>query len=141
MEFLESFSLQFLFRSSTKIYDVIINLDSLQCPRAYQAIDHVNTEVTYTTRKKPSETDQINDSNRKLLSIVDYDPARLFLDELRAHFSQQAEFFHDQFGGLIIGVLWKPSKSNIDYVKIIDQWKSLGTGIVKEIQTFPERWC
>ena len=77
------FFFQFLFRSSTNLYDVIIHLDSLQCPRAYQAVDHVNTEVTYTTRKKPSETEQINDSNRKLLSVVDYDPARLFLDELR----------------------------------------------------------
>lgn len=72
--------LQFLFRSSTNIYDVVIILDSLQCPRAYQAVDHINTEVTYTTRKKPSE---INDGNQKLLSIVDYDPARLFLEELR----------------------------------------------------------
>lgn len=65
---------------------MIINLDSLQCPRAYQAIDHVSTEVTYTTRKKPSESEQNNESNRKLLSIVDYDPARLFLDELRVKY-------------------------------------------------------
>jgi hypothetical protein len=54
-------------------------LDPLQCPRAYQAVDHVTTEVTYTTRKKSSDTDE----NKKLLSIVDYDPAQLFLNELR----------------------------------------------------------
>jgi hypothetical protein len=46
----------------------------------------------------------------------------------------------------MVCVLWKPSKNttnghdNIDYVKIIDQWKLLGTGIIKEIRTFPERW-
>ena len=61
----------------------MIILDSLQCPRAYQAVDHVNTEVTYTTRKKPLDIEQVNEGNRKLLSIVDYDPARLFLEELR----------------------------------------------------------
>jgi hypothetical protein len=54
-------------------------LDPLQCPRAYQAVDHVTTEVTYTTRKKSDDADQGN----KLLSIVDYDPAQLFLHELR----------------------------------------------------------
>jgi hypothetical protein len=52
-------------------------LDPLQCPRAYQAIDHVTTEVTYTTRKKST------DDNKTLLSIVDYDPAQLLIDELR----------------------------------------------------------
>ena len=57
-------------------------LDPLQCPRAYQAIDHVTTEVTYTTRKKSTDTDQIVDENKKL-SIVDYDPAQLFVNELR----------------------------------------------------------
>jgi hypothetical protein len=58
-------------------------LDPLQCPRAYQAVDHVTTEVTYTTRKKSTDSDQIMDENKKLLSIVDYDPAQLFVDELR----------------------------------------------------------
>jgi hypothetical protein len=58
-------------------------LDPLQCPRAYQAIDHVTTEVTYTTRKKPSDDEQSTNENKKLLSIVDYDPAQLLIDELR----------------------------------------------------------
>lgn len=60
-------------------------LDPLQCPRAYQAVDHVTTEVTYTTRKKPSESDQTTDGNKKLLSIVDYDPAQLLINELRVN--------------------------------------------------------
>jgi len=63
-------------------------LDPLQCPRAYQAVDHVTTEVTYTTRKKSSDTDE----NKKLLSIVDYDPAQLFLNELRVKKSNKALF-------------------------------------------------
>jgi len=58
-------------------------LDPLQCPRAYQAVDHVTNEVTYTTRKKSTDSDQTIDGNKKLLSIVDYDPAQLFVDELR----------------------------------------------------------
>jgi len=40
----------------------------------------------------------------------------------------------------MICVLWKPSKT-ADYVQIIDQWKVMGTGLIKEIRTFPERWC
>ena len=62
---------------------MIIKLDPLQCPRAYQAIDHVTTEVTYTTRKKPSDDEQSTNENKKLLSIVDYDPAQLLINELR----------------------------------------------------------
>jgi len=66
-------------------------LDPLQCPRAYQAVDHVTTEVTYTTRKKPTDNDndQSMDENKKLLSIVDYDPAQLFVDELRVRFKHK----------------------------------------------------
>ncbi|CAF3742018.1 unnamed protein product [Rotaria magnacalcarata] len=140
-------SIKFLFRPSLNSYDVIIMLDPLQCPRAYQAVDHVMTEITYTTRKKSVDNDQSIDNNKKLLSIVDYDPAQLFVDELRKSYNDQAEFFHDDFGGFAVGILWKPSKNkkpnqdNIDYVKIIDQWKLLGTGIIKEVRTFPERWC
>ncbi|CAF1081311.1 unnamed protein product [Adineta steineri] len=142
-------SIKFLFRPSTNSYDVIIMLDPLQCPRAYQAVDHVSTEVTYTTRKKSTDNDDHQSkSNNKLLSIVDYDPAQLFVNELRTSYNDQAEFFHDEFGGVMVCVLWKPSKNttnghnnNVDYVKIIDQWKLLGTGIIKEIRTFPERWC
>ncbi|CAF0827834.1 unnamed protein product [Rotaria sordida] len=137
-------SMKFLFRPSLNSYDVIIMLNPLQCPRAYQAVDHVISEITYTTRKKLIDNDQTINDNKKCLSIVDYDPAQLFVNELRTSYNDQAEFFHDEFGGLIVGVLWKPSShnhSNIDYVKIIDQWKLLGTGIIKEIRTFPERWC
>jgi hypothetical protein len=63
-------------------------LDPLQCPRAYQAVDHVTTEVTYTTRKKPTDNDndQSMNENKKLLSIVDYDPAQLFVGELRVRY-------------------------------------------------------
>ncbi len=64
-------------------------LDPLQCPRAYQAVDHVTTEVTYTTRKKSSDTDE----NKKLLSIVDYDPAQLFLNELRVKKTTKLSLF------------------------------------------------
>ncbi|CAF2982692.1 unnamed protein product [Rotaria sp. Silwood2] len=137
-------SMKFLFRPSLNSYDVLIMLNPLQCPRAYQAVDHVISEITYTTRKKLSDNDQSIDGNKQCLSIVDYDPAQLFVNELRTSYNDQAEFFHDEFGGLVVGVLWKPSNHNhvnIDYVKIIDQWKLLGTGIVKEMRTFPERWC
>jgi len=131
-------SIKFIFRPSLTIYDAIIVLDPLQCPRAYQAIDHLTSEVTYTTRKLASPNSETN--KKKLLSIVDYDPAELFVEELRKLFKDQVEFFHDPFGGLNICVLWKPSKQPIDYVKIVQQWKLFGTGLVKEIQTFPERW-
>ncbi|CAF4667241.1 unnamed protein product [Rotaria sp. Silwood1] len=137
-------TMKFLFRPSLNSYDVIIMLNPLQCPRAYQAVDHVISEITYTTRKKLTDNDQSMDENKKCLSIVDYDPAQLFVNELRTSYNDQAEFFHDEFGGLTVGVLWKPSThkhGNIDYVKIIDQWNLLGTGIIKEIRTFPERWC
>lgn len=153
LEYLEknhSDSLKFIFKTGLQIYDAIIVLDPLQCPRAYQSVDHLTNEVTYTTRKQLTaielEQQASINVNKKLLSIVDYDPARCFLDELRSSFDRHAEFFHDQFGGLMISVLWKPKTRNnekdnqIDYVQIIEQWKILGTGLIKEIRTFPERW-
>jgi hypothetical protein len=41
----------------------------------------------------------------------------------------------------MICVLWKPSKIASNYIEIIDQWKLFGIGLIKEIRTFPERWC
>lgn len=68
-------------------------LDPLQCPRIYQAVDHVTTEITYTTRKKSADNDQAIDNNKKLLSIVDYDPAQLFVNEIRVNISKYPLLF------------------------------------------------
>ncbi|CAF1219496.1 unnamed protein product, partial [Didymodactylos carnosus] len=71
-------------------------------------------------------------------------------------YNDVAEFFHDEFGGLVICVFLKPSvfennvrskdknlsKQNgvIDINEMIKSWQLLGNGIVKSIRTFAERW-
>ena len=40
------------------------------------------------------------------LPVVDYDPAELLVRELRALHGDRARFFHDPFGGIVVGVSW-----------------------------------
>lgn len=78
-------------------YDVIIHLHSRLLPLRTQALDK---------GKHPAEASFSRPS--VLLPVVNFDPAQLYLKELKDAFSDIALFFHDVYGGDLIGILWKP---------------------------------
>ncbi|KAJ7384542.1 Nucleolar protein 6 [Desmophyllum pertusum] len=87
-----------IFRPPLDHYDVIIHLHSRLLPRGTQALDH---------RKPAIEPASLSRSS-VLLPVTNFDPAQLYLEELKEAFSDVALFFHDVYGGDLIGVVWKP---------------------------------
>ncbi|XP_043516019.1 nucleolar protein 6 isoform X3 [Frieseomelitta varia] len=100
-----------LFRPPITEYDCLIYLKPLMVPRRLQAVD-VNDEepiVEWHPYKRHSA---------QKVPIVGFDPVQLFLQELRNGYDEFALFFHDTYGGTIIGVLFKPSALGIKEFKV-----------------------
>ncbi len=96
------------------IFDIKINLKPSYCVKAFQKIDvcegtflpHYRDHVAGTTNKD------------KNLPVVDFDPVRLYVDELRKTFGDMALFFYDVYGATQIFVLWKPDTLKPKELKI-----------------------
>jgi len=87
-----------IFRPPLDHYDVIIHLHSRLLPRRAQALDKGKHPAEEASLSRPSV----------LLPVVNFDPAQLYLKELKDAFSDIALFFHDFYGGDLIGIVWKP---------------------------------
>ncbi|ELT97667.1 hypothetical protein CAPTEDRAFT_223604 [Capitella teleta] len=135
-----------IFRPPVDFYDVTIRLKS-----GYLSQLPKNVDVT----KTPMEKKAVDSA----MPVVDYDPALLFLKELRETFSDIALFFFDCYGGGSIYVLWKPETkiakmfkvANMMYCQptviaddaspslalnvsaIVEDFKIIGQGIVEKV--------
>ncbi|KYO18444.1 nucleolar protein 6 [Alligator mississippiensis] len=91
------------FRPPLDFYDVLIHLNPKQIPRHLEGVDRPAKSFIRGMLK--------SDAPVKTLSfpVVDYDPVQCYLQELREAFDDFALFFYDKYGGVVIGVLWKPS--------------------------------
>ena len=91
----------------------------------------------------------------KYLPVVDFDPVRHYVEELRKSFDEMALFFYDIYGATQIFVLWKPDTLQqkelkiqnskyrlIDSVKncfilnieaVVDDFKIIGDELVESI--------
>jgi len=102
-------NLKQIFRPPLEDYNVLIELDSNLLPRHYQAVD------TSVMLKPPKEKAPTGD----VFPVVEFDPAVIYLNELKSTFSDIAWFFHDKFGGTVIGVVWKPNALDPRSFKIL----------------------
>ena len=103
-----------LFRPSLDIFDLKINLKAAYCVKAYQKIDVC--EGTFL----PHYRDYVDGTTNKdnTLPVVDFDPVRLYVEELRKTFGDMALFFYDVYGATQIYVLWKPDTLKTKELKI-----------------------
>lgn len=91
-----------MFRPPMSEYDCLIHLKPELNPRRLQAIDISDEE-------SDDEWHPYKKHSQQKIPVVDFDPVQCFLKELRDSYSEFALFFHDTYGGMIIGVLLKPS--------------------------------
>ncbi|KAF7989496.1 hypothetical protein HCN44_008170 [Aphidius gifuensis] len=96
------FSWKPMFKPPTNEYDVLIYLKDEFNPRRYQSFDLDDTACVTKWHPYKQHTDE-------KIPIVEFDPVQYYLKELRNIYSDLALFFHDTYGGSIIGVLLKPS--------------------------------
>ncbi|XP_078495904.1 nucleolar protein 6-like [Ciona intestinalis] len=136
---------------SLSAYDVIIRLKSQWLPRRFESEQY-----------KPLKRNNTDCSNvcNDCLPVVNFDPMQLYIDDLKASFSELAMFFYDTNGGCLVGVLWKPTAfqpkpfnasssscilqqdGNVvpDVPSVIEDFKILGDGLVDSIDLISNKW-
>ncbi|XP_049938031.1 nucleolar protein 6 [Schistocerca serialis cubense] len=151
-EQLSTFSLHYqaLFSPALDFYDVVIYLHPSLISRRSESLQaKVDKEPSKLPPYKPQQPEKI--------PIVGFDPVQCYLRELRQNYGEYALFFHDTYGGDVIGVLWKPTAkeqkefkvSNVRGHKLVnsessqiipnieafsDDFLALGSGLVKSVK-------
>lgn len=95
-------SIRELFEPNLEGYNVLIHLRPFLNPRRYEELLFDNVENRIIVEKyKQSEDNKI--------PITDFNPVEKYLKTLRENYGKFAIFFHNSYGGNVIGVLWKPA--------------------------------
>ncbi|XP_033188012.1 nucleolar protein 6 Mat89Ba [Bombus vancouverensis nearcticus] len=100
-----------LFRPPLTEYDCLIYLKPCMVPRRLQAID-VDDACPIV------EWHPYKHHSAQKVPIVGFDPVQHFLEDLRNGYDEFALFFHDTYGGTVIGVLLRPSALEIKDLKV-----------------------
>nr|XP_004658431.2 nucleolar protein 6 [Jaculus jaculus] len=145
-----------VFRPPLDMYDVLIRLTPRHIPRHRQAVDPPAASFCRGLLSEPGPS--------SLMPVVGYDPPQLYLAQLREAFGDLALFFYDQYGGDVIGVLWKPTSFQPQPFKasctkghmvvsqggelvmvpnveaILEDFAVLGEGLVQAVEARSEKW-
>ncbi|XP_060762939.1 nucleolar protein 6 [Neoarius graeffei] len=146
------------FRPPLEAYDVLIHLRPQQVPLLSRAVDPPKT----VCRHGVLNADAL--SSGGAFPVVDFDPVKLYLSELKEAYGDLALFFCDPYGGTVIAVLWKPKafqprpfKTSLmngrrvevteDVVTtvpnteaIVQDFQIMGEGLVDKVELRTERW-
>ena len=137
------------------MYDVIIHLRPEYCPKAFQKLEIA--AGTFLSHYR----DYDEKNGEKLFPIVDFDPVKSYVKQLREGYSEFALFFYDVHGATDIYVLWKPKSfeardfkvSNVNgrtldksgkklipnIEAIIEDFKIIGHELVKDVTIRTEK--
>ncbi|XP_074602146.1 nucleolar protein 6 Mat89Ba [Brevipalpus obovatus] len=145
-----------LFHTNRDIFDITINLNKKIMPSFCLGLNFVKFKSLESFAKSPKR----RPNNLEGFPIVDFDPVKYYIRDLKANFDEFALIFHDRFGGLKIFLAWKPNalnpkpllshdvkyfkstgtitesgKSNIvlDVEAVLKDLKALGRGLVTSI--------
>uniref|UniRef100_A0A4W4G174 Nucleolar protein 6 n=1 Tax=Electrophorus electricus TaxID=8005 RepID=A0A4W4G174_ELEEL len=147
-----------VFRPPLDIYDVLIHLRPKQVPLMGQSVDPKFTKLPRGAREEEAV------SSGGAFPVVDFDPVKLYLSELKDAFGDVALFFYDPHGGTVIAVLWKPktfhpqpfktSLMNARQVNVTDaattvpnveaivrDFHVMGEGLVNKVELKTETWA
>ncbi|RLU24256.1 hypothetical protein DMN91_004467 [Ooceraea biroi] len=102
-----------MFRPSLSEYDCLIHLRSRMIPRRLQAVDVPDNAKTVDVHPYKAHSLQ-------KIPIVNFDPVQCFLKDLRDGYNDYALFFHDTYGGTVIGVLLRPTVFERKDFKVAD---------------------
>ncbi|XP_018401182.1 PREDICTED: nucleolar protein 6 [Cyphomyrmex costatus] len=91
-----------IFRPPLLEYDCLLHLKSRMIPRKLQAVDT-------PSKAKIVDLHPYKAHSLQKIPVVDFDPIQCFLKDLRDGYGDYALFFHDTYGGTVIGVLLKPA--------------------------------
>ncbi|KOC59379.1 Nucleolar protein 6, partial [Habropoda laboriosa] len=140
-----SLMIKFLFKPPLTEYDCVIYLNPRMVPRITEAVE---SPATLVEKWHPYRKEQ-----HERIPAVGFDPVQYLLRDLRDGYGEFALFFHDTYGGTVIGVLLKPSaldpkdfkvsnmygrkyingKLILNFSAMIQDFSALGKGIIEKI--------
>nr|CAD7404931.1 unnamed protein product [Timema cristinae] len=147
--FSRHFDTKVIFRPPLDVYDVLIYLRPLLNPRRLEAVD-VNKDQPLVNLP-PYQYQQ-----GEKLPVVGFNPVQYYLQELRETYGEFALFFHDPYGGEVVGVsldtcslggiglqgectddllVGKGPKIEPNIDTIVENFYILGTGLVRSVET------
>lgn len=88
-----------IFRPSLEKYDILIRLRNIMNPLRHMAVDAKMAKIY--SLEPPADNEKI--------PVVGLNPVQELLNVLRDSYSEYALFFHDTYGGNVIGVVFKPN--------------------------------
>jgi len=91
-----------MFRPPLSEYDCLLHLKLRMTPRRLQAVD-------VSSKARMLDVHPYKAHSQQKVPVVDFDPVQCFLRDLRDDYGDYALFFHDTYGGTMIGVLLKPT--------------------------------
>lgn len=100
-----------LFKPPMTAYDCLIHLKDKFCPRRYQFYDLDDSILNKVWPALKKDEDNI-------IPIVEFDPVIKYLEDLRKSYGEFALFFHDTYGGNVIGVLLIPNSLGAKEFKV-----------------------
>lgn len=89
-----------IFRPPLDIYDVLIRIYPHFNAHKFHGVDWVS-------KQPPKNVTPLKKDTK--IPVTGFDPVQCYLDELRGSYDDFALFFHDSYGGNVIGVLLKPT--------------------------------
>jgi U3 small nucleolar RNA-associated protein 22 len=87
------------YRPDIKLFDAIIWIKNEMISKKTQAVDNPHLKLQFKEYVKTRD---------ELMPVVDFDPVKSYLQELRETFGHLCNFFNDQYGGNFIAIVWKP---------------------------------
>ncbi|TDL20253.1 Nrap protein [Rickenella mellea] len=119
----EYYDVKTLFIHPTEDYDFLIRLVPTAVHRYYQNVN-VDPSVWAGNRKYanlPAETEL--DTNKTVR--VNFDPAKMYFEDLQRVYNGTAVFFYDPLGGTVIGGVWDPSLKEARLFRVLCGYSSI----------------
>lgn len=101
-----------MFKPEVSYFDIVIDLKPSYCVKAYQQVELA--EGAFLPHYRDADVEQKD----KAFPVVDFDPVRLYVNELREAYGDVALFFYDLYGCTQVYVLFKPDALKEKELKI-----------------------
>lgn len=145
--------LKTIFKPNVSQFDICIKLKPSYCAKAYQGIEI--TEGVFLPHYRELDPTSTGSKDKSALPVIDFDPTRIYVEELREAYSEVALFFYDVYGCTQVYVLFKPDalkpkeakianakfstintstgKLELNLEAIVDDFKIIGSELVEDV--------
>ena len=121
-----------MFKPNVSHYDACIKLKPGYCAKAYQSVEI--TEGVFLPHYRDYESSAATSKDKSALPVINFDPLRSYVNELREAYGDLALFFYDAYGCTQVYVLFKPDALKPKEVKLANAKYSIVNASTKKLE-------